>query len=487
MKFTRLSKKILSIALTVTMLLSVCAPTITVMAESAESNNGNPKKLNYVSLGASNTNGYGHLGYLPGDVSEDPLAASKAEMNVYGYKMAPENAYPALIQKALQDTLGVPVELNQLAISSMRVEEMRVLLDNDYYGDAYTEWRFTGGQNWFGIAHDDGIDGLRKEYQTYVKNADLITVDMGWNNFGVYAFNNIKTILSDGVYWKAPDFAQLDGLADKLQYEKIKSIALEYLKSNADFTDEALNQKIEMMADVLAYSALGACYHFDKSMEIIYDLNPDVQVVVINIQNLADDLVVEFMGEELELGDLYGEMIALVDEYRRGLSPYADQYMFAHAGDIETFLDEIVAWDGNPETLGRDMRDCFDMYDDNLYVRSIVEYLLVGQALSGVFAGFRDMGAGYGLEVFKDDAAYTYDFALTRTPEQLLSLNLSKLDLNNPAGSDKDVEEYGKALSKHLYNLRHFNDDVDPLTEGDQLGKDAYNYVFEELTTALKA
>ena len=165
--------------------------------------------------------------------------------------------------------MGIPVELNQLAISSMRVEEMRVLLDNDYYGDAYTEWRFTGGQNWFGIAHKDGIAGLRDEYQTYIKNADLITVDMGWNNFGVYAFNNIKTILSDGKYWKEPDFAQLDGLADKLQYEKLKNIAFEYLKSNVDLADEELNQKLDMMADVLAYAALGACYHFDKSMEII--------------------------------------------------------------------------------------------------------------------------------------------------------------------------------------------------------------------------
>ena len=111
-----------------------------------------------------------------------------------------------------------------------------------------------------------------------------------------------------------------------------------------------------------------------------------------------------------------------------------------------------------------------------------MEYLLVGQALSGVFAGFRE-----NLGVFLNDQDYTYDFALKRTPEQLLSLDLSKLDLNNPAGDDKDVEEYGKALSKHLYNLRHFNDDVDPLTEGDQLGKDAYNYIFEELTKALKA
>ena len=65
MKFTRLSKKILSIALTVAMLLSLCAPTITVVAEGVEDSTAD-NKLNYVSIGDSMTNGYGFIGYEQG-------------------------------------------------------------------------------------------------------------------------------------------------------------------------------------------------------------------------------------------------------------------------------------------------------------------------------------------------------------------------------------------------------------------------------------
>ena len=467
--------KIISMVMVFAMMLSACATTVCAVAE-ADFDTGNDGIYDYVSIGASNTNGYGHEGYLPDDVNKDPLAASKADMNVYGYGRAPENAYPAQIAKALKTQLGVgEVNLHQLAISSMRVEELRVLLDNDYYGDEYTEWRFTGGQKWFEIALDGGIGSLRDAYQDSVKDAELITIDMGWNNFGVYAFNNIKTILADGNYWKAPDFSQLNGMDEDIKYDALKTIAFNYLKNNLDMTDEALVEKVDMIADTLAYAAMGSCYHFDVVMEKIYKLNPDAKVVVINIQNLADNLVVNFEGTELQLGDLYGELISMVDDYRRGKSPYADKFMFANAGDVSTFLDEIVAWDGNPGTLGEDMKDCFDMYDDSLYVRSIVEYLMAGQALSQLFGGFRDMAAGYGLEVFKNDAKYTYEFALTRTADDLLKLDLSKLDLKNPAGEDKDVEEYGKAVAQHLENLRNFED-----------GKHAYDYIFEDLLTNLR-
>ncbi len=447
-----MKRRLISVLLVLCMLLAI-APVSIFAAE------GQDAAKTYVSLGASNVNGYGHRGYLPDAVTEDPLAAPKAEMNVYGYEAAPKNAYPAQVAKKLG------VQLKQLAISSMRTEELRVLLDNEYYGDAYTEWRFTGGEKWFEIACDGGLEALRAAYQKEIKNADYITVDIGWNNFGVYAFNNIKTILADGQYWKAPVFEDVLTAEEKAYYDNVKQIALDYLKNDVGVADAALQEKLEMMADTLAYATMGACYHFDIVMEKIYELNPDATVVSINIQNLADGLVVDFEGIRLNLGDLYGKLIEMTDLYRAATSSYADRYLFADAGDIETFLDEIVAWDGNPETLGNDMKDCFDMYDDSLYVRSIVEYMMVGQALRELFERFG----------FKDDSSYTYEFALERDPEELLALDLSKLDLNNPDGEDKAVEEYGAAVAKHLKNLRNF-----------ETGKHAYDYVSNKLPAEYK-
>ena len=85
------TKKLVAIVLVLTML---SLSTFTAFA--APPNLVDDKPV-YVSLGASQTAGYGLRGYLPENVAEDPLAASKASFNVYGYDQAPDGAYPYLV------------------------------------------------------------------------------------------------------------------------------------------------------------------------------------------------------------------------------------------------------------------------------------------------------------------------------------------------------------------------------------------------------
>ncbi|MBQ5887459.1 MAG: hypothetical protein IIW82_07420, partial [Clostridia bacterium] len=128
-----MKRRVLSFVLVIAMLLSVTPLAVFAADETS------PAPLRYVSLGASNTNGFGLMGYLPDDLYGNPV--NKMTGSVYGYKMEPDKAYPALVAAALQTKTGRAVELEQLAISSMRAEELHVLLDNDYYGDKYTKWR----------------------------------------------------------------------------------------------------------------------------------------------------------------------------------------------------------------------------------------------------------------------------------------------------------------------------------------------------------
>ena len=53
--------------------------------------------VNYVSIGASNTNGYGLVGYLPDGVT----AVMKDEANVFGYLRDPKGCYPDLFSRYL--------------------------------------------------------------------------------------------------------------------------------------------------------------------------------------------------------------------------------------------------------------------------------------------------------------------------------------------------------------------------------------------------
>ena len=416
-----MKRRVLSIMLVLAMIVSLVPATI-FAADSEE-------PIKYVSLGASNTNGYGLRGYLPGSVTEDPLAADKTTLNVYGYQMAPEAAYPAQIAKELEKMTGKPVQLDQLAISSMRVEEVRYLVDETYTADEYMNWRFTGGQKWFEIAEKGGVAKLREAYQTALAEADYITMDIGWNNFGVYAFNNIKVILADGRFWKAPEFDQAMSEETQLNYNEMKDYVLELLTGSADAAKGSLMEKLEMMADVMVYTTIGACYHFDVIMDKIYAMNEDVDVVVLSIQNLAEGLVVEFEGLELPIGEIYGKLIDLANMYRASVSRHAKKYVYADPGVngyVTTFLDEILAWDGDPKTLSDNMLDCFDMYDDNLYVRSIIEYLMVTQGLNEVFKAVNSASSGL---LFAGDQ---YDLTLPMTKEQLLSV-----DLTNPPAEIK--------------------------------------------------
>ncbi|MBO5714904.1 MAG: hypothetical protein J6S23_00735 [Clostridia bacterium] len=495
MRIKTFTKKALAMLLVAVMMIGVTAPVVSAIGpieNLIKHDDHNNDTLHYVSLGASNTNGFGHHGYLPPEVYEDPLAANKAQMNDYGYLKEPENAYPNLIKNALAEATGRDVELHQLAISSMRVEEVLYLLDDSFVPDEYMDWRFTGDDNWFTAAEAGGIPALKEAYTNYITNADVITVDLGWNNFGVYAFNNIMTILKEGGsrYWKAPAFDRVVDAGKEEEYYAIRDKVLARLNEMVDLSETALSDEvINKLVDVLAYAAFGACYNFDKVIEKIYELNPDATVVTINIQNLADELVVDLDGTQLPLGDLYGELIEFVDFYRANESPYADKYLFAYAGedgDVDTFLDEFRLWDGDPATLSQDMKDLFDMYDDSLYTRSKIEYIMVGQVFGELFKTLRDMGALYGLSVFENDANYTYEISAFDM-SWIDDIDLAKLNFNPYYDEKNDPEHnndlrtplelYGAAVSKHLVNLRNY--------EGE--GKNAYNYVFENLIAALSA
>lgn len=480
MNMKKLLKQVLSLLIVAVMLVGVCAPVISAAGsiEHLHKDNAGDGKLHYVSLGASNTNGYGHHGYLDDDIYEDPLAAPKAEMNDYGYDKAPANAYPALIRDALAEKTGREVELHQLAISSMRVEEVLWLLDDTYEPDEYMNWRFTGGKSWFDMAHKEGgREALRVEYRDYIANADVITVDLGWNNFGVYAFNNIMTILKEGGsrYWKAPDLDSIIGTDMEEEYYAIRDKVVERLGDFVDLSDTALSDDvISMLADVLAYAAFGACYNFDRVVEKIRALNPDAAIVTINIQNLADELVVNLDGVELPLGDLYGELIEFVDLYRSNFSPNKEEYLFAYAGvdgDVDTFLDEFRLWDGDPASLSQDMKDLFDMYDDNVYARSKIEYMMVGPVLELIFGMFSDIFGSF-------DTTNNYTYAFHFDMSMIDGVDLAELDFDNP---DTDIERYGAAVSKHLYNLRHFTEDINPDPNVTTLGANAYDYVFTNM------
>lgn len=323
--------------------------------------------IHYVSLGASNVNGYGLDGYLP----EGITAANKNTANVFGYKRCPEGSYVDLVRDALTEN-GYTVDVDQLAISSMRVEELRVLLDETYDGDAYTAWRFTGPGKWFENAVTGGLEALRADYVDSIENADLITIDIGVNNFGVYLSNQLA---SGGTYYD--DDLSLVDPAFAEQYNNAKTYVYTLIAEHAGEYADAVSE-LEYVVDAMAYAFAGFCVNFDIVMEKIYALNPDATVVAVSIQNLMEGLEATIPGVDgtVPFGELFGALVDAANLYIAIGSAYSDDYLFADVsenGRVEFFLDQLLTYNGNPASLDKDMKDCFDVYDDDLMLSSKID------------------------------------------------------------------------------------------------------------------
>lgn len=344
--------------------------------------------IEYVSLGASQTNGYGMRYYLDANVYENPTEFDKATANVYGYQRAPETAYPYLVKEALEAETGREVNLNQLAISSMRAEELHMLLDDSYYGDAYTKWRFynDNGKGWFAQAEEGGLPALREAYQTYVANADYITVDIGVNNFGVYAINRITGNAYDA------DLTKVFTEAELKQYEAAKAEIKALILKKVGEGNVTSEDQLELLVDTFTYAYVGFKLNFDASMEKIYELNPDANVIVVSIPNMMYGIETTFEGIEgtIPLGEIFGAIVDMANIYTAGRSPYCEKYNYARTstdGHVQTFLDDILAYNGDPYSLDQNMRDCFDVYDDDLHIRIRLQYVLAEQLKA---AGYTD-------------------------------------------------------------------------------------------------
>ncbi|MCF0124052.1 MAG: hypothetical protein HUJ67_08060 [Ruminiclostridium sp.] len=350
------AKKFIAIILVITLALPIG---ITAFAAETE----NAEEFHYVSLGASASNGYGLRGYLSDDMYQNPIlsgAQTGSLTDISGYGKTPAGSYPALVKEYFENK-GCTVDHDQLAQSSMRVEELRFLLDEDFATDGYTRWRFYDPDKpstwWY-----SNLDTLREEYKQSITEADLITYDMGVNNFGVYLSHNL---LGNGTgndlrYVMEEPYADMFYSAREKLQSRITALGI---------VDQETLDTLNNFTDTLAYALLGYCTNFDATMEIIRQWNPDASIVVLSVQNTIAGVNVSVNGTKIPLGDLFGIVISIANSYTALYSPYHRDYLYADVsqkGRVTNFGDQLLAYDGDPDTLDQDMKDCMDVYETSL-------------------------------------------------------------------------------------------------------------------------
>ena len=186
MNFSRMSSKVLSILLVLTMIMAVCAPAISVAA-SEGTGSASGEKLNYVSIGDSMTNGYGFAGYNQGnkdDLNGDGNYANDGYDFYAGKFVYGEGSYALQFEEYLTGK-GFDVNHTKLASSALRAEDLLFLLGgremptDGWFGQVlnYTD---AGEDGWNGNDETpEAIAKLSNHYTTAVEEADIMTLCIG--------------------------------------------------------------------------------------------------------------------------------------------------------------------------------------------------------------------------------------------------------------------------------------------------------------------
>ena len=312
-------KKCISLVMVIAVLMGIAAPASAATAELLDDS-----KIGYVALGDAITGGYG--------LEQEETRYHQIVAEYLGY----EDTYVRRFG------------------NRWRAEELRYLLDNDYKGDGYTKkFSFLSSQ--------------RADIQDAVKNAEVVTVQIGVNNFATYFVEQLMNYLDPTKTPYEYDFDQvakeLFDFQDEFSADEItnavatvREAVMEQLLAAAPDEGDIALEFIEYAIEVATYSLLSYVTSFNGMVNAIYELNPDVDLYVIGIYNPAAGEVLTYRTEdhvvagelikgreiEIPIGDAIGAVIELANSYAQILAPRAFHYTYVDPGTPVTLIDKMA-------------------------------------------------------------------------------------------------------------------------------------------------
>lgn len=312
--------------------------------------------VKYVSLGDSITNGYGLDGY------------DHQGTNVWGFLQEAPNAYPAKVADHYD------WDLTQLAMSGLRAEEVLYLLTygskNAYPGDDYTHsagvQRFEDENIqslWPGYA---GTANMAKLFQKEIKNADVVSIQLGAGNFGAFVMERLRWHMSQmtgvsfgGAYFETDVEKQLTAVAPEAaefgmeMYDELMAILREQLAAGA-ITDADLTALCESLTETAVYSAIGFAYSYAGIIDWI-DANSDAEVILVAMPNTLEGMVLEVpvnanTTATVDMGKFFGYLADAANAYMAGIAAtYDPEYQLT--ADSTRDLNVYYAKPGSVELL----------------------------------------------------------------------------------------------------------------------------------------
>lgn len=278
----------------------------------------------YTSLGDSCGSGFG----LP-----EYNAAGKFVQ--YGRRIT--GAYPDLVANAVRAK-----KLNQMCVPDFRTNELRFLLDNGNQGDWILEtqaWNMTlGGYN------KEVLKSWRPAYQKAVKQADLITLDIGVNDTWFDLIAWVYSVKQDGLVSGYPQGTLEQELATYGPDVTIQRNVQAFL--NAIFTRPGnLPTYAGTWLDMIIKYLTDFYNNYRAIVKQIYALNPDVTIVALSSYNPYKAWSVGNAGPIVgggytALNLIYQPMLNTMNQFKQSFeTEYRGQYYYVDVTQTELFCD----------------------------------------------------------------------------------------------------------------------------------------------------
>ena len=321
----------LALALALILLLGLIAPALAAEVEP-------PRQ--YVALGDSMSNGYGLNGYflsLHDDGTEcidGSCTLSHESVGVNGLLQTDTSAWPSLF--AGEQGLA----LTQLSMSGLRAEDVLYLLtwgtEEESYADDYTlragvEGRFDDERLALlpDMAGQTGVEAVARYYQQSVKDADVITLSLGYNNFGTFLTSRLCYEISQMGFdlggtdyetdlqallnaYEEADAAQTAAKAEELL------TALEE-KLTMEDTDTSVYHFCKSMAEAGVYSYAGFLLSYRGILDYISLHNPDARILILGLGNAMEGVKLGLETGEIDLGAFFGTLTGSANLYLASL------------------------------------------------------------------------------------------------------------------------------------------------------------------------
>ena len=486
--------------MTLVMIVSACAPTLSVFATAAHDHNETEAKteLNYVSLGDSMSNGIGledgydatmNNGYTEVSVSSYPSQFASWLAGVDHSTVKPG-------QTKYEGTKGT-VNLTQLATSSVRVEDLYYILtvgtDKEVTPDGWTlydllyqyhRWGSLEGENRVpGEKHYEENAKVAETYQTAVKEADVITLAVGNGNFGVYLVKGILDLVGIGGEFDMHDI--------RFAHCTMKN-ALELCQANEEVTKlvndtyayaleqfEAMGLPMDLVtkfAEYSAYTTASFVIHYMKTVDLIVEMNPDVTLVIVPLINNIEGFIFEVELNDTKttvdlgqyVGALYTTLNSFLAAYPAG-KQWAGEYkdatvLYAElAGQVEIFAQSFTKLYGElPENVTKETYPEGRAFCHNRFFSNIQDFvmpILLGGTSADYYWVFTDADIiEYEIAKATSVAAFVNYVANNSKKAELISYYLGIVDamfasINEKATIDADALTVDTTEGFSLFSL----------------------------------